>query len=195
MISPESFTVEWINSHRKDKRFSRINPPVLEKMIRALALLEALAINNLNFTFKGGTSLILLLPEPRRFSVDIDILTEHSREELEVAFDKIVESRTFIKWDLDESRSYKAGVPKAHYFFHFDSKLNKQAGYILLDILFEKHQYPLVNRVPIRSSWLSLAGEPTEVEMPSIDSILGDKLTHLLPIQLEYYMAKKNHWK
>lgn len=80
MISPESFTVEWINSHRKDKRFSRINPPVLEKMIRALALLEALAINNLSFTFKGGTSLILLLPEPRRFSVDIDMLTAHSRE-------------------------------------------------------------------------------------------------------------------
>ena len=181
MISPESFTVEWINSHRKDKRFSRINPPVLEKMIRALALLEALAINNLNFTFKGGTSLILLLPEPRRFSVDIDMLTAHSREELEVVFDKIIKSGIFTKWELDEPRSYKAGVPKAHYFFHFDSKLNKQAGYILLDILFEKHQYPLVNMVPIRSGWLNLVGEVTEVEVPSIESILGDKLTAFAP--------------
>jgi virulence-associated protein VapD len=181
MISPESFTIEWIKSHRKDKRFSRINPPVLEKMIRALALLEALAINNLNFTFKGGTSLILLLPEPRRFSVDIDMLTEHSREELEVVLDKIIESGTFTKWELDEPRSYKAGVPKAHYFFHFDSKLNKQAGYILLDVLFEKHQYPLVNMVPIRSSWLNLVGELTEVEIPSIGSILGDKLTAFAP--------------
>jgi hypothetical protein len=181
MISPESFTVEWINSHRKDKRFSRINPPVLEKMIRALALLEALAINNLNFTFKGGTSLILLLLEPRRFSVDIDMLTEHSREELEVVFNKIIESGAFTKWEIDEPRSYKAGVPKAHYLFHFDSKLNKQAGYILLDVLFEKHQYPLVNMVPIRSSWLNLVGEPTEVEVRSIDSILGDKLTAFAP--------------
>lgn len=181
MISNQSFSVEWINNHKKEKQFSKINPPVLEKMIRALALLEALAINNLNFTFKGGTSLILLLPDPRRFSVDIDILTEHKREKLETAFDAIVKSGAFIEWELDEQRSYKAGIPKAHYFFYFESHLNKQANYILLDILFEKHQYPVVNKTAIQSSWLHKEGEPTMVEIPSIESILGDKLTAFAP--------------
>lgn len=115
MIDPKSFTIEWIMSHRKDKRFARINPPVLEKMIRALALLEALCVNDLAFTFKGGTSLILLLPEPTRFSVDIDILTEHSQPELEACFDKIVRAGNFVSWELDADRSYKGGIPKAHY--------------------------------------------------------------------------------
>jgi hypothetical protein len=181
MIAPESFTIEWIKSHKKEKQFSRINPPVLEKMIRALALVEALAIFNLKFIFKGGTSLILLLPEPRRFSVDIDILTEHSREELEASFNKIIESGTFKSWTLDEPRSYKAGVPKAHYFFYFDPQLNKGEAYILLDILFEKHKYPIVALTPIRSSWIRLNGVPIAVEVPTIESILGDKLTAFAP--------------
>lgn len=124
MISTESFTSEWIMSHRKDQRFAKINPPVLEKMIHALALLEKLVVNNLQFTFKGGTSLILLLPEPRRFSVDIDILTNHSQSELESIFDKAVKGGPFKSWELDAPRSYKTGVPKAHYFFYFDSTLN-----------------------------------------------------------------------
>lgn len=117
MIAPESFTTEWIKSHRKDPQFSKINPPVLEKMIRALALLEAIAVSGLQFTFKGGTSLILLLPKPRRFSIDIDILTKHSQLELESVFDKIIKEESFKSWKLDTERSYQAGVPKAHYFF------------------------------------------------------------------------------
>lgn len=181
MISPQSFSLDWINSHKKDKKFSKINPPVLEKMIRALALLEALAVNDLQFTFKGGTSLILLLSEPRRFSVDIDILTEHSRAELEKKFDKIVKQATFKAWSLDEARSYQQGVPKAHYFFHYDSLLNKQVGYILLDILFEKHPYPAIKTIPIVSPWLHHDGDPANVTVPTIDSILGDKLTAFAP--------------
>lgn len=181
MISPQSFSLDWINSHKKDKKFSKINPPVLEKMIRALALLEALAVNDLQFTFKGGTSLILLLSEPRRFSVDIDILTEHSRAQLEKKFDKIVKQTTFKAWSLDEARSYQQGVPKAHYFFHYDSLLNKQVGYILLDILFEKHPYPAIKTIPIVSPWLHHDGDPANVTVPTIDSILGDKLTAFAP--------------
>jgi predicted nucleotidyltransferase component of viral defense system len=181
MIDKESFTLDWINGHKKEKKFSRINPPVLEKMIRALALLEALVVHELGFTFKGGTCLILLLPEPRRFSVDIDILTEHSREELEKAFDQIVKGGSFTGWSVDEPRSYKKGVPKAHYFFYYESLLNKHVSYILLDILFEKHHYPVVKKIPIVTPWLSSKGDPAMVTAPTIDSILGDKLTAFAP--------------
>lgn len=75
MIAPDSLTTEWIMSHRQTPEFGKINPPILEKMIFAFALLEELCVHELNFTFKGGTALILLLPQPRRFSVDVDIQT------------------------------------------------------------------------------------------------------------------------
>lgn len=181
MISPVSFTADWIKSHRKEKRFSRVNPPVVEKMIRALALLEVLVVKDVKFVFKGGTALILMMPEPRRFSVDIDILTEHSRAELEAVFNKVIETKIFDRWTLDEERSYQRGISKAHYLFHFGSQFQKGPGYILLDVLFEKNSYPVVSQIPIKSSWISLEGESTLVTVPSIESILGDKLTAFAP--------------
>jgi hypothetical protein len=39
----------------------------------------------------------------------------------------------------------------------------------------------VIKKLPIRSSWLNLTGEPTEVEVPSIESILGDKLRAFAP--------------
>lgn len=180
MINPVSFTKDWIQSHKKDKHFARINPPVLEKMIRALSLLESLVAAGLKFTFKGGTSLILLLPEPRRFSVDIDIVTEHSREDLEKFFDKIVNGNAFKSWELDERRSYKTGMPKAHYKFYFDSVFDPR-GYVLLDIVFDKHRYPTIQSTSIQSAWIKIEGKPTLVETPTIDSLLGDKLTAFAP--------------
>jgi hypothetical protein len=150
-------------------------------MIYALALLEAMVRHQLQFIFKGGTSLVILLPEPKRFSVDIDIITAHSKDELEAAFSSIVAEGRFKKWELDAPRSYQEGVPKAHYFFYFDSKLNQEAGYILLDILFEAHRYPALQNPPIRSRWLTVAGADFTVQTPSIESILGDKLTAFAP--------------
>lgn len=168
-------------SHRKDRRYAKINPPVLEKMIHALALLEKLILNGLQFTFKGGTSLILLLPEPRRFSVDIDILTNQSQSELESIFEKIVKDGPFKSWELDAQRSYQTGIPKAHYFFYFDSVLNKNASYILLDILFEVHPYPQTKKVSVQSNWIKINEDSILVDVPNIDSICGDKLTAFAP--------------
>ncbi len=73
MIKRECFKKNWIDNLKRQKQLKRINPPVVEKMIHALSLLQQLKANGLEFTFKGGTSLILLLKKPRRFSIDIDI--------------------------------------------------------------------------------------------------------------------------
>lgn len=45
---------------------------LLEKMIRALMLLEGLSKSGLTFIFKGGTALMLLLDSAKRLSIDID---------------------------------------------------------------------------------------------------------------------------
>jgi predicted nucleotidyltransferase component of viral defense system len=59
-------------------------------MIRALGLLEKLAESKLDFVFKGGTSLILLVEKPERFSIDIDINTTESKETIENILEDII---------------------------------------------------------------------------------------------------------
>ncbi len=54
-------------------------------MIHALSLVEQLSSQGLDFVFKGGTSLILLLDDAGRFSIDIDIVTTAAREDIEKA--------------------------------------------------------------------------------------------------------------
>jgi hypothetical protein len=180
MIKAHCFTKEWINSFKQKKHLGRINPPILEKMIQALSLLQQLKAQGLDFTFKGGTSLVLLLAKSRRFSVDIDIITTQRREEVEAILDKVVENSHFNKWDLQDRRSYKEGVPKAHYEFDYESSLNQSAHVVLLDILFEKTDYPRLLAVPIQSEWIE-SEDVLEVSVPSIESILGDKLTAFAP--------------
>lgn len=180
MIKAHCFTKEWINGFKQQKHLKRINPPILEKMIHALSLLQQLKAHGLDFTFKGGTSLVLLLAKSRRFSVDIDIITTQSREEVEAILDKVVANSHFNKWDLQDRRSYKEGVPKAHYEFDYESSLNQSAHFVLLDILFEQTDYPRLLAAPIQSEWIE-SEDVLEVAVPSIESILGDKLTAFAP--------------
>lgn len=181
MIKPHCFTKEWIDSFKKQKHFKRINPPVLEKMIQALSLLQYLKSHELSFTFKGGTCLVILLSTPRRFSIDIDILTNEGREKIEGILDKIIENSHFTKWKLQENRSYKSGVPKAHYEIHYQpSTVSSGGDYVLLDILYENSEYPVIQQSPIQCSWIENETE-IHADTPSIESILGDKLTAFAP--------------
>jgi len=75
MFKGKCFTEEWLQSFKRQTAHRRIDVIILEKMIYALHLLEQLQQNGLKFTFKGGTSLVLLLEEGNRFSIDIDIIS------------------------------------------------------------------------------------------------------------------------
>jgi hypothetical protein len=71
MISHNSFSLQHIqNIREKSKR----DPALIERSIFAFGLLEAIQRSGLPFIFKGGTSLMLLMDEPQRFSTDIDLL-------------------------------------------------------------------------------------------------------------------------
>ncbi|WP_437373045.1 hypothetical protein [Maribacter litoralis] len=63
MINSKSFTREWLDTFRAQKEHKGINVTILEKMVHAFSLLEHLKIAGLDFVFKGGTSLVLLLEE------------------------------------------------------------------------------------------------------------------------------------
>ena len=73
MISKDNYTEQHI---RALQAASKGDPSLIERTLYAFGLLEALAVAGLDFTFKGGTSLLLLLPKPKRLSTDIDIMVE-----------------------------------------------------------------------------------------------------------------------
>jgi predicted nucleotidyltransferase component of viral defense system len=190
MIRDICFTDEWTNRFKEQEEHKRINNIILEKMIYALHLLESLAANGLDFVFKGGTSLVLLLEEDNRFSIDIDIICKIQRKELEELLNNIIDSSKFTNWELDEHRSYQPGIPKAHYKFSFETS-RQGSGTILLDVLLEDSIYPELVKLPIETKWVETDGR-TLISMPSIDSIAGDKLTAFAPntIGIPYFKGK-----
>ena len=190
MIKDKCFTGEWLEQFKKQKDHKRIDKIILEKMIYALHLLERLKANGLDFVFKGGTSLVLLLREVNRFSIDIDIICNTERKDLEKVLDKIIQSSNFTNWQLDEHRSYQPGVPKAHYKFSFDTH-HQGSGSILLDVLLDDPIYPEQTEIPIQTKWIEAERE-TLVTVPTIDAITGDKLTAFAPntIGIPYFKGK-----
>ncbi|GAA3656185.1 nucleotidyl transferase AbiEii/AbiGii toxin family protein [Flavivirga jejuensis] len=192
MIKEHCFTEEWFDTFKKQAVHKRIDKAILEKMIYALHLLECIKVNGLDFIFKGGTSLVLLLEEGNRFSIDIDIICNTDRETLEKILKKVVNSSNFKSFELDEHRSYKIGVPKAHYSFTFDSVTKgKYSGTILLDVLIEDSIYPESIEKTVQTKWIETEGE-TIIKLPTIDAITGDKLTAFAPntVGIPYFKGK-----
>ena len=123
--------------------------------------------------------------------IDIIVNPSLSKEKLEGFLKMIEGSSAFIRMDIDERRSYKDGIPKAHYKFIFNSNFafRNQNGNvvsnpereILLDVLFEDNHYETLISMPIRTEWLVQKDEPIFVTTPDINSITGDKLTAFAP--------------
>lgn len=181
MILTESHSANWLEEVKT--KFPKKDPALIEKVIRALTLLEELQAIGLDFIFKGGTSLILILKSPQRFSIDIDVLMSKIPADLEDRFSKIVERGKFTKFEEDD-RKYKGKIPKKHYKFFYNSVLTgagKHPPYVLLDILEQKSSYPKHFKAKIESPFVKTDANLTEVLTPTVDSILGDKLTAFAP--------------
>ena len=73
MIIRENYMEEHI---RELQAASKGDPGLIERTLYAFGLLEALVRVGMKFTFKGGTSLLLLLPNPKQLSTDIDIVVD-----------------------------------------------------------------------------------------------------------------------
>ena len=180
MILSETYTIEWITS-LKQKLGKRIDPKLIEKVIYALTFLEQLRLKNLNFIFKGGTALLLATETPKRFSIDIDIITEHSEEEIIVILEKISQLDIFTHWEDDNNRKHTPDAPIGHFKMFYKSVVDGNTEPILLDILYTPNPYPEVRELAINHKWLATSGQDTIITMPTFDAILGDKLTAFAP--------------
>ena len=180
MINKKSLNEDWIKDiARKHKS----DPLLVEKVIRALYLLETLQQTNLKFIFKGGTALMLMLPEPKRFSIDIDIIVPDKPHDIESYLDKVVQNSDFIEYKLNE-RNAKSNIEKAHYKFHYKPVTNARAEseYILLDVLYENSLYgEYTHEIPVNSVFILSEGEDVSVTVPLPEALLCDKLTAYAP--------------
>ena len=193
MISEKSFSKEWITELRRRKEYKKSHPELMEKMILALYLVEMLVKEGLDFIFKGGTCLTLLIPEVRRFSIDVDITTEVNKEDLEETLNKIINVSRFARFKLDSRRSFKDGFPKAHYDLFYASEYDGTENSILLDVVFDKSPYSEIIEVAVENDFLLSDSTNIMVKVPSINSIIGDKLTAFAPttIGVPYQMGKE----
>lgn len=180
MIDQKTLQIEWILSLR-NKLGKRIDPKLIEKVIWALTLLEQLKVKGLNFTFKGGTALLLATEFPKRFSIDIDIITEHSEKEITDILQKIVAEKIFLSWEDDNNRKHTHDAPIAHFKTYYKSVVDGHIEPILLDLLYTGNPYPETRELPIKHPWLNTSGAEVLITMPTLDAILGDKLTAFAP--------------
>ena len=176
MISRENYSEEHIRSLQAA---SKGDPGLIERTLYAFGLLEALALAGMDFTFKGGTSLLLLLPAPKRLSTDIDIIVNPGTD---IAYYIEKASRFFPFTSVTEQRREgKNKIVKQHFKFTYMSPIKQGPLYILLDVLFEENHYKRLTEKQINNELLITEGENISVRVPSADCILGDKLTAFAP--------------
>ena len=180
MIDRTKITQEWINEVSSRNR--NVDKILVEKTIRALLLLEGLVKAGLSFVFKGGTALMLHMQSARRLSIDIDIILPEISDRLNDILDEVVTQQGFIRKAL-QPRVSSSGIIKEHFKFFYTPihKSNKDEESVLLDILYERVNYRNIIKLPIRTTFLPVDTEPLFVNVPSLEDILGDKLTAFAP--------------
>lgn len=176
MITKSSFTEEHVRFVQKK---CGKDPGMIERVIFAFEMLESLCHVGLPFIFKGGTSLMLLFPHPRRFSTDIDIIVEPGTD-LDAYIEKASEIWPFLRCD-EQKRRRNDDIEKRHFKFVYHSPIRAGEFYILLDVLFEHNPYPKINSREIKCELFESETPYFFVKMPSAEGMLGDKMTAFAP--------------
>ena len=176
MLTRENYSREHILELQKD---SGNDPTLLERVLYAFGLLEAISRVNLPFIFKGGTCLMLLLKKPMRLSTDIDIVVEPGTD-IDAYIKAAGELFPFIRVE-EQKRISRNSIEKRHFKFIYLSPTSKNEVTILLDVLFEENNYTTIVERKISNELLIVEEPDIMVKIPNINCILGDKLTAFAP--------------
>ncbi|MDX9847667.1 MAG: nucleotidyl transferase AbiEii/AbiGii toxin family protein [Tenuifilaceae bacterium] len=191
MIDKDKITLDWIAKISKENR--NADRILVEKVIRALSLLEGLVKQKLSFVFKGGTALMLQVSSPKRLSIDIDIIMPVKPEKLDELLDGVASEQGFLRKELQQ-RTTDSKIDKAHYKFYYPPlhKTSQDEEFVLLDILFEEVQYKNLVDLKIQSSFVPEKESPLTVKSACLEDITGDKLTAFAPTTtgIPYFKGK-----
>lgn len=180
MIDKTNLTLTWVDKASKNN--NNADKILVDRVIHALLLLEGLVKQKLDFIFKGGTALMLRFGSAKRLSIDIDIIIPKRPENFSTIFNDLVKDQGFSRFELQE-RIQNSKINKEHYKFYYIPliKTASDEDYILLDILYEENKYNNNNNISIRSTFVPSVGDSLEVKIPSLEDLLGDKLTAFAP--------------
>lgn len=192
MIQKECFDKEWIDKVCSSHKFK--HPELVEKVIRAFSLLEMLVKEGCPLTFKGGTSLLLILGDKaRRLSIDIDVLCPPGTD-IEKYLQNC-EKYGFTDCKTIRRENRNGNVPKGHYKSFFEVVYSDQIeDSVLLDVLYEDNHYHQVEDKTLLHPFIQTDNNETIIRVPSIADILGDKLTAFAPntCGVPYYKGTHN---
>jgi predicted nucleotidyltransferase component of viral defense system len=152
--------------------------PDLERAIFSLEYVGQLIDEGLNLIFKGGSAVqVLLGGKWTRLSVDIDICTDSTEEELRTVLQKIHEK--FDKAAFSYSpRDRKIGGKVPFYLYRIETlAITEKSRTILLDAMGMKPKFSTL-QIPLKTSFFNSS---TEVTIPTIGALLGDKLSTIGP--------------
>jgi hypothetical protein len=175
VIARTCFSREWIDGQAR--KFNCRNPHLLEKAIVALQLVGHLVETGLPFQFKGGTSLLLLVRPIRRLSIDADIVTQATPDQLDAVLKTVGQLPPFTRIEHDPERDGDF-PPKKHYRAFYPSVFDPPYNHVLLDVLFEKAC--VAEPIVIGTTFIQAERE-VRVRVPSVNGLLGDKLTAFAP--------------
>jgi hypothetical protein len=180
MFPSTAFQRDWLT--KQAKVMAGCAPQILEKSLHALTLLGHLQEAGLPLIFRGGTSLLLHLPEIHRLSIDIDIMSAVAGAELERILAEVAIRAPFSHWE--ESVRDGGRLPKRRHFkFYYHSALgiNELAPpSVMLDVVEENDVVHALETKIITTGFLQAEREIT-VQLPTLESLLGDKLTAFAP--------------
>lgn len=177
MIEKKCFSKDWIYAKRGEIGG---DPTLIEKTIYAFALLGCLGRLGVPMVFKGGTSLMLRLPQIRRLSIDIDILCPLPDSELDKVLTEVARERHFLRYEEDY-RGHDRIPARRHFKFSYTPiDTNNLAPHVLLDVVRESPLHPHADAVVIASSLFEVK-EEVRVVVPTVENLLGDKLTAFAP--------------
>ena len=150
-----------------------------ELVVHCLELVAQLAAKQLEFRFKGGNSQLVLLEQPRRLSIDVDIVTTVGKEELTKVVEAIVAGcEAFTRVETRAPKT-KPWLPMISFKLYFNSFYQPaEEAYVMLDAVLEAAPYDGV-RKQVRCGALYESGE--SVELPSVSGLIGDKMLCIGP--------------
>jgi hypothetical protein len=177
VLNPKCFEINFLQDMKANTGARDLL--MLERCVLALELVGRLRQYGLDFVFKGGTSLLLHLSEPKRLSIDVDILCLDQGKLPEV-LDQVVSERPFHGWRHLKGLD-RMNPPTVHYAVDFDSVVNpEQPFYVMIDVLAAENPYATLVNKELNADFV----EPVEsvtLPLPSTSSLLGDKLAAFAP--------------
>ncbi|HOK40505.1 MAG TPA: nucleotidyl transferase AbiEii/AbiGii toxin family protein [bacterium] len=160
-----------------------------ELVVYCMELLSQLSAQELKFRFKGGNSLLLILKEPERFSIDVDIATSATKEEIIKKMEAIVkECEKFTKLEIRQHQT-KPWLPMISFKIYFNSFYqNHENSFVMLDAVLKQIPYPgYLTKIKIKEIYES----EYEVEVSEPSGLIGDKLLTISPATLGIPLGKK----